>query len=344
MENKNFFKDRILPIVHKKIFTLIVILVAMVILFTIWAAAVGKNFFAPSTFKNILQSIIVSSFLTIGAGCLLITGNVDLAQSMFGALGGMIVAACIKNTLPAGVAIILALVVCAILGAVNGVMVAKLRFPAFISTLGMSYVARGFIYISSEIATGKAANINFNNPVTKWLGSGTFLNLPVGVYFMVVFFIIYGILISKTKFGKRMVMVGGNPVAATLAGINANKIIILMFINAAVLGGVAGLFNTSRVQQGTINAMGTAQFTGLTAAIIGGISFGGGIGGMGGAFVGLLILNTFQIGLSVVGINPFWSSVLSGLLLLVALGIDTFQMQRRFKVKKPKNDTVKEAA
>ena len=80
-----------------------------------------------------------------------------------------------------------------------------------------------------------------------------------------------------------------------------------------------------------MTALTTNQFTGLTAAILGGISFGGGVGGMGGAFVGLLILNTFQIGMSFVGVNPFWVNVFSGVLLLLALAVDFISMQRKSK-------------
>ena len=79
-------------------------------------------------------------------------------------------------------------------------------------------------------------------------------------------------------------------------------------------------------------ALTTSQFTGLTAAILGGISFGGGVGNMGGAFIGLLILNTFQIGMGIVGVNPFWVNVFSGVLLLVALSLDFFAMLRQQKV------------
>ena len=97
------------------------------------------------------------------------------------------------------------------------------------------------------------------------------------------------------------------------------------------MGGIGGVFNCARLSQGALQALTTNQFTGLTAAILGGISFGGGIGGMGGAFVGLLILNTFQIGMGIVGVNPLWVTVFSGILLLVALALDIIAMQRKAK-------------
>ena len=119
--------------------------------------------------------------------------------------------------------------------------------------------------------------------------------------------------------------------AATLAGINADGLTIILFVISAVMGGIGGVFNCARLSQGALTALSTNQFTGLTAAILGGISFGGGVGGMGGAFVGLLILNTFQIGMSFVGVNPFWVNVFSGVLLLLALAVDFISMQRKSK-------------
>ena len=148
---------------------------------------------------------------------------------------------------------------------------------------------------------------------------------------MVIYFIVYGLFMSKTAFGMKVTLMGGSPVAATLAGINAAGITTLLFINSAVLGGVAGIFNAAKLSQGALTALTTNQFTGITAAILGGISFGGGAGGMGGAFVGLLILNTFQVGMGIVGVNPFWVNVFSGLLLLIALAFDFLSQQRQKK-------------
>ena len=97
---------------------------------------------------------------------------------------------------------------------------------------------------------------------------------------------------------------------------------------SGVMGGISGIFNTARLQQGSLLALGTNQFTGLTAAMLGGISFGGGTGGMLGVFIGLCILNTFQIGMSAVGLNTYLVQVFSGVLLLVALAFDFIQRRR----------------
>ncbi|MBE6998331.1 MAG: ABC transporter permease [Ruminococcaceae bacterium] len=318
---------------QKKIFSLICMYIVMVIIFTVWAELKHTHFLTVPVFKNILNSLVVTSFLTLGAGCLLIGGYLDLAQSAIGCFGSMVLATAIAAWhFPWYVAIIVALALCAVFGAINALMVTKLRFPAFIGTLAMASMVRGLMYVFSSMGNnGTAANINFVDSTISFIGTGTIAGIPFGVIVMIIFFIIFGLLMSKTGFGMKVTLMGGSPVAATLAGINAEGLTIVLFIISAVMGGIGGIFNAARLSQGALTALTTNQFTGLTAAILGGISFGGGVGGMGGAFVGLLILNTFQIGMGIVGVNPFWVNVFSGVLLLLALALDFIAIQRKSK-------------
>ena len=333
MKKDTSFKGRLKALTQKKIFTLICFYIALVVIFTVWAELRHTHFLTVAVFKNILNSLVVTSFLTIGAGCLLIGGYLDLAQSSIGAFGSMVMAAAIAGWgFPWWVAIIAALLLCAVFGVLNALMVTKLKFPPFIATLAMASMVKGLMYQFSSMGNnGTAANINFENTVTSFIGRGEILGIPFGVIVMIIFFIVFGILMSKTAFGMKVTLMGGSPVAATLAGINAEGLTIVLFVISAVMGGIGGVFNCARLSQGALQALTTNQFTGLTAAILGGISFGGGIGGMGGAFVGLLILNTFQIGMGIVGVNPLWVTVFSGILLLIALGLDFLAMQRRAK-------------
>ncbi len=332
LRKDSFFNKYIRPIITHKVFSLVIILLALVLLFTVWSAAQGKQFFKTSTVKNILNSIVLTSFLTIGAGMLLISGDLDLSQAAVGAFGGIVLAAAIAYwKLPWFVGIILCLLLCAVLGAINAIMVTRYRFPSFIATLAMMSMAKGLMYIFSTIGKEPdvASNISVsNNPYLDFIGKGAIGPIPFGIIVMLIFLLIYGIVITKTKVGLKIMLMGGNKAAANLAGINSKKLSFALFVNASVLAGVAGIFSSARLGQGSLLALQTNQFSGLTAAILGGISFGGGSGGMGGAFVGLLILNTFQIGMGVVGVNPFWVNVFSGVILLVALATD-FLAQRR---------------
>lgn len=336
MRKDNFFGKHIRPLFRHKVFLLVILLVLMAVIFSVWSAAIGGQFFKASTLRNILNSIVLSSFLTMGAGFLLISGALDLSQAAVGAFGGVVLASSIANWgVSWYVGIFLCLVLCAILGAINAIMVTRFRFPAFIATLAMASMAKALTYMFSSIGTenGLATNVAVLDPALDFIGKSAIGPVPFGIIVMLVFFLFYGIIISKSKFGMKVMLMGGNPTAANLAGINSTKITFILFINTAVLGGVAGIFNTARLGQGALLALQTNQFTGITAAILGGISFGGGAGGMGGAFVGLLILNTFQIGMGVVNVNPYWVNVFSGFILLIALTTDFVNRQR---IAKPK--------
>lgn len=332
-KNGGFVEKYLKPFLRHKIFPLIVLYIVMIIIFTVWAAIVGASFLRLSTVRNILQSLVISSFLTIGSGCLLMAGHLDLSQAAIGAFGGIVMALAVERfAVPWPIAIILCLVLCAALGACNALMITKFRFPSFIATLAMASIARGLMYIFSGIGNeGKSSSIYFQNAGLDFLGNKAIAGIPFSVIIMLIFFIIYGIIMSRSRFGTKVMMMGGNPTAANLAGINAVGILFILFMNSAVMGGVSGIFYTSRLQQGNLMALATNQFTGVTAAVLGGISFGGGAGGMGGAFMGLLILQTFQIGMGVVGLNPDWVNVFSGVLLLIALAFDFFTRQRSRK-------------
>ena len=320
---------------HNKVFSIVLLLCAMVVVFSIWSVAIGNNFFQASTLKNIMTSLVVTSFLTIGAGCLLLSGNIDLSMSAIGALGSMVLAISMKQlNLPWWLSIVIALLSCAIFGLLNGILINLFRFPAFIATLAIASVAKGLMYfLSSSSTDASAVNVTFESDAIKYIGKGEPIpGVQLGVIIMILFFIAYGVLVNLTKYGLNITLVGGNPSAARLTGIKPRRIIFLLYINSAVLSGIAGTFTAARVSQGSLSALQTNQFTGMTAAILGGISFGGGSGGMGGAFVGLLILNTFQIGMTSVGVSTYWVTAFVGIVLLLALSFDFIQQQRQSRM------------
>jgi ribose/xylose/arabinose/galactoside ABC-type transport system permease subunit len=328
MNKKMWLKE----FVKTKMFTLLALEAALIVIFSIWARLVGNNFLVPTTLWTLMDSIVVTSFLAIGAGCLLISGEIDLSQAGVGAFGGVMIAVAIKYfALPWPLAVLLTLVVCALFGAANAILVTKFRFQSFIATLAMASVARGLMMFISVPEDGNSPqSIAFSSPVLQFIGGGRIAGLfPFAIILVIVAFVIYGLIMSKSKFGLRTYLVGGNPRASWLSGIDPKMILLILFINSAVLGGLSGTLAAARSMLGGLNALGTAQFTGLTAAVLGGISFGGGTGGLGGAFVGLVIINTFNIGMAIVNINPFWTNAFSGIILLAALTMDYFSMRSR---------------
>ena len=231
------------------------------------------------------------------------------------------------------VALIGAIVICAIFGFINALLVNEFNMQPFIATMATGMLFGGIqMWISWDSKLKMAQNIAVKNDFVHWLGTYQLFDfIPITVVIAVLAFIIYGILLKKTKFGMTVYLVGGNPQAARLSGLNPKRVSYTLFINCAVMSGLAGIILLARTGSANQLALASNMFTGLTAAILGGISFGGGSGGMLGVFVGLCILNTFTKGTAILNADALWSSLLQGFVLIVALSLDFSSSRKKTK-------------
>jgi ribose/xylose/arabinose/galactoside ABC-type transport system permease subunit len=308
---------------RSKLFTLLLLLALIVAFF---AYKSGGGMLKPINLRSILSQIVISSILTIGAGCLMISGQIDLSTGAVGTLCGVVMAVMLRAAVPWPVAIILALVLGCFIGFVNAVLINELNFQGFIATMAMASVTQGLTYAASN-----AQSVAIEVEIVTTIGNGKFLHNTVPYAMLGVFaiFLFYGIMLWRAKLGRQIYLVGGNPKAAYLSGINPRRMSYLLFMNSGMLGALAGCLYAAQMKSGTVTGVVTSQFTGITAAMLGGISFGGGSGGMAGAFVGLLILNSFSNGMTLLGANPYWKTFASGALLIVALTMDVFTSRRK---------------
>ncbi len=308
-------------ILHSKIFTLILLLLLIVVFFTVLS---GGRFLNILNIRNILNSMVVVSLLTIGASLLLISGNIDLSTGAVGTLGGIVLAKVLQLGAPWPAAILAAIVIGAGCGLINAFLVNRLEFQPFIATMAMASVAEGLTYVISG-----GVLIKIKDPVILAIGGGKIANvIPVTIFISIAAFLIYGIMLSNTKFGRSIYIVGGNPKAARLTGLNPKRITTILYANSGALGGLAGVLLAARITNATVSGTTASQFSGLTAAILGGVAFGGGSGGLGGVFIGLLVLNGFNNGTQMIGVDTYWQTVASGVLLLVALTLDVLRVRQ----------------
>jgi ribose transport system permease protein len=311
--------------IRSKTFTLLILFVALVILFTILS---GGSYLSVNNMTSILNGMVLVTFLTIGEAFLLIMGNLDLSAGYVGTMSAYIFCISITNWgFPWWGGLIMGVATGAICGLLNALMVCELNFQSFIATLAMSSIAQGLTYVIS----GGAA-VPLQNNVWAFVGTKTIGGIvPVSVIIALLFLLVYGILLAKTKFGRTIYLCGGNPTAARLCGLNPKKYLYGMFINCGALASVAGIMFAARQKNITVNGISQNQFGGVTAAILGGISFGGGSGNMLGCFFGLCILNGFETGMTVLGANPYLKNVFNGALLIVALLFDVVSNKRAAK-------------
>jgi ribose/xylose/arabinose/galactoside ABC-type transport system permease subunit len=311
-------------LIRSPMFSLLILFILLVVYFA-WASS--GIFLKPKNLVNILSAMAISALLTEGVSFLMISGKLDLSTGANGTLCGMLLAFMLQHGSPVFVALPVSLALGGVIGLFNSVLVNEINFQPFIATLASSSVFTGFVYV---LANKKA--IDIRDPVILWLGKGMILNfMPVSAAMALLLMVIVGIILHKTKFGRQIYLVGGNARAAMLSGINPKKLSYKLFAICGVFSSLAGITLSARLQSGTIAGVTAARFQGITAAVLGGVSFGGGSGGMGGAFVGLLVLSGFNNGMTVIGLNPYWQAVASGLLLLFALALDVFRTRRNSK-------------
>ena len=305
-----------------KNFTLLVILAAVIVFFQI---ASGYTYLTMINIRNILNSLVIVALLSIGAGFLIISGHIDLSAGYIGTFCGMLIAHLIANLRwPLIPSFLITLAAAMAVGAANATLINKLRFQSFIATLAMGTVCNGLALL---VSGGKYINVSREvAPVFISIGTSRLFGgwVPSSVLIAIAAMIIYGIVLSRTKFGRKVFLVGGNPVAARLTGLNTERVSYALFMNNAALGCIAGCLVTSRVMSGQIAGTTAQNFSGITAAILGGVSFGGGSGSISGIILGLLIISGFSNGLTVLRVEMQWTQVASGLLLILALTVDYF--------------------
>jgi len=311
------------------LFPLVILVVLIVILFQL----ISPNFsyLKVANIRNILSTMVLYTLLSIAVGLLVIFGEIDLSPGYTGGVAGVILAGILSvGGGPWYLVIVLSLLAGIGFGLVNAVLVNELKIQSFIATLATgSFIGRGLTYIIVDSKT-----VFFDNETVKTIFTGRIGDVfPYTIIIALVAIVVYGIILGKTKFGRSIYLCGGNRAAARLAGINPRKISYILFANSGFLGALAGVVFTGRIMAGNLIGPSNYTFPSITAAILGGFSFGGGTGNMLGCFLGLLIMNGFNNGLIVMGVSNFWQSAASGAILLLALTVDYFSSKRAKRIK-----------
>ena len=336
MQKKSFFK-RLMGSMAARLFIILVVLVIATMVLSSGvldgepaSALFKKGFMSVNNLRQIFFNLVIQCVMMCGISCILIGGNIDLSVAGQATLSTMIFAwLCSKTPLPWPVAVIIVLVIAACFGLVNTFLVTKLKFPAFIATIGMASVYKG---LCSVITSGY--NIQINRVGFTNLAKGSLFGIfPATFIFAVVLMVICQFVLSKTRFGRSVFMAGGNPGASRLAGININKTTCILFVINSIMAAIGGLLWTSQMKLASPTSIITdaPDMTVISAAILGGVAFTGGSGNLAGPFIALLLLNVLDNMLTVIGVQSYWNIVAQGLLLAVALIFDYVSAERRRK-------------
>jgi len=302
------------------------------------------------------QHVSVTAVLATGMTFVLITAGIDLSVSSLAALTGVIAGYLITVGLPLGAGmvflpawavIVISVVAGAGIGAVNGVIIAMLRIPAFIVTLGMLYVARGaaLLITGGSSLIGLAGNPAHNNLGFDYVGSARWFGLPVQIYVMAAIGCMGVFVLTRTVFGRHVYAIGGNERAAGIAGIHVRAVKIATYALSGACAGVAGVVLASQLSAADPTAATNYELGAIAAVVLGGTSLFGGQGSVGGSISGAFVIGFLNDGLVLSNVSEFWQMVATGLVIVSAVGIDEFQRmgsaklraRRRLRAASPKS-------
>lgn len=301
----------------------LILLAATAVVFALFTA-LNKNFLSWTNFVNILVATSLVGLVAIGHTYLIIAGQNDLSPGSVAAFSGVLAALLVGQGMNLFFAFLITIIAGALIGVFNAFMVNRIKLQAFIATLVTQSIIRGFAYI---LCDGRP--IAISNPAFIQIGRARFLDIPVSVWIMIVALVIFGFILSKTRFGRSIYAIGGNENAARLAGLNPQRIVLLSFIMMGVMCAIGGIVFSARMNSGQPAANVNLEFDAITAVILGGVSFTGGVGTMGGTIIGVFLIQAFNTGLTMVNVPSFWQYVAKGALLLFALTSDYLRKQNR---------------
>lgn len=279
----------------------------------------NPSFMTTDNVLNILRQVSISALIAFGMTFVILTGGIDLSVGSTLALTGAVAATMLASGIDPVLTILAALLLGAVLGAVNGIIIAKGKVAPFIATLATMTIYRGLTLVYTD---GRPVSDLGNEVTFQMLGKGYFFGIPVPVCTMILAFIVLYVIMHKTTFGRRVYAVGGNEAASKLSGINVDRIKIAVYSLTGMLAALSALILTSRLNSAQPTAGTSYELDAIAAVVLGGTSLTGGKGWIFGTLVGALIIGVLNNGLNLIGVSSFFQQVVKGIVILIAVLID----------------------
>ncbi len=301
------------------------VLLAMIILMSF----LSPVFLQAKNLLNVVKQVSVIGLISLGVTLVIISKGIDLSSGSVLAFAAVVAASLGQvgtwaskmypglPELPVIVPIIAALAVGTLVGLINGALIAKTGIPAFIATLATMVSIRGVALLYTDGRPVSSLTDSY-----QFIGQGYILGIPFPVIIFLFMALITWTLLNHTKFGKNIYAIGGNVHAAEVSGVNVKRNLIKIYAYAGMLAGLAGLVLSARVNTGQPGMGVSYELDAIAATTIGGTSHSGGIGTIGGAVVGALILGVLNNGLDLMGVSAYWQQIIKGAIIAGAVIID----------------------
>jgi len=310
-------------------------LLVLVIVFS----TTSNSFFTLGNGMTVALQVTSIVYLGIGATYVILTGGIDLSVGSILALSGVVAALAVKAGMSVPLGMALGIAVGALCGAINGLLVTRLKLPPFIATLGMMLVARG---VALQITGARA--ISGLGEAFGELGNGSlwrvvkldtrgfpdvvFPGIPYPVLLMIVLAVIASILLTRTTLGRHIHAVGSNAEAARLSGVNVGRVVMFAYVVSGALAGLTGCVLMSRLVTAQPNEGVMYELDAIASAVIGGTSLIGGVGTISGTMIGSFVIGILRNGLNMNGVSAFTQQIIIGLVILLTVWIDQMRNRR----------------
>jgi ribose transport system permease protein len=285
--------------------------------------ALSDHFFTFDNLINVFRQSAVNALLSLGQLAVIITAGIDLSVGSILGLSCVMAALLLKAGVPPGFSVAAALAIGAFLGSLNGLLLTKLHLPhPFIPTLGMMNMARGLALVISggfpisELPSG-----------FRFWGAGAVAGIPAAVIVVVVSCVLFHIFLTRTTVGRDIYAIGGNKQAALLSGVPVDARLILVYALSGLMAAAGAVVLAGRMNSGFPLAGVGGELDSIAAVIIGGASFFGGVGTVGGTLVGALIMGVLRNGLNLLNVSAYWQTVVIGVVIVAAVWVDVVRQR-----------------
>lgn len=285
-----------------------------------------SNFYTVYNLGTLVRQVSFVIIVAIGETMVLISGGIDLSVASMAALSSMVVAQLMTMTgIPPMICIVIALLLGALLGMINGLFIYKLRLNSFIVTLATGAIYTGVVYVVTAgmpiIGIPKSAAI---------IGQGLLFNaIPYPAIIMFVIFLIIKFVLNNTVLGRQIYAIGGNEQAANIVGVRVGRTKVLVFTLSGLLSSSAGILMVLRLASSQVNIGENWVMPSITAAILGGTSMSGGTGGVTGTLAGGLLMGVISTSITLLGISSYWETIVTGGVVLLAVSMDAIRNARQ---------------
>ncbi|WP_454855419.1 ABC transporter permease [Rhizobium binxianense] len=300
-------------------------------------------YFTLNNFLIMASHVAIFGILAIGMLLVILNGGIDLSVGSTLGLAGCIAGFLMQGVTldyfgvilypPVWAVVVITCALGALVGAVNGVLIAYLKVPAFVASLGVLYVARGIALLMTNGLTynNLGGRPELGNTGFDWLGFNRLAGIPIGVIVLAVLAIVCGIVLSRTAFGRWLYASGGNERAADLSGVPVKRVKIIVYVLSGVCAAIAGLVLSSQLTSAGPTAGTTYELTAIAAVVIGGAALTGGRGTVRGTMLGAFVIGFLSDGLVIIGVSAYWQTVFTGAVIVLAVLMNSIQYGRRVK-------------